>query len=42
MKNCNFRISGQNIQPTSHIKYLVVTLQDDLHWLGKPTEETSS
>ena len=31
-KNLNFRISGQKIQPTSQVKYLGVTLQDDLHW----------
>ena len=32
MKNLNFDISGQEIQPTSQVKYLEVTLQDDLHW----------
>ena len=32
MKHLNFHISGQKIQPTSQVKYLVVTLQDDLHW----------
>ena len=32
-KNLNFRISGQKIQPTSQVKYLGVTLQDDLHWI---------
>ena len=31
-KHLNFRISGQKIQPTSQVKYLGVTLQDDLHW----------
>ena len=40
MKNINFCISGQNIQSTSQVKYLVVTLQGDLHWVGKLTEET--
>ena len=31
-KYLNFRISGQKIQPTSQVKYLGATLQDDLHW----------
>ena len=31
-KNLNFRISCQKIQPTSQVKYLGVTIQDDLHW----------
>ena len=31
-KNLNFRISGQKIQPTSQVKYIGVTLQDNLHW----------
>ena len=31
-KHLNFRISGQKIQPTSQVKYLGVTLQDNLHW----------
>ena len=31
-KHLNFCISGQKIQPTSQVKYLGVTLQDDLHW----------
>ena len=31
-KHLNFRISSQKIQPTSQVKYLGVTLQDDLHW----------
>ena len=30
-KNLNFQISGQKIQPTSQVRYLGVTLQDDLH-----------
>ena len=30
-KNLNFRISGQKIRPTSQVKYLGVTLQNDLH-----------
>ena len=30
-KNLNFRISGQKIQPTSQVRYLGVTFQDDLH-----------
>ena len=32
-KYFDFRIIGQKIQPTSQVKYLGVTLQDDLHWL---------
>ena len=32
MKNLNFHISSQRIQPTYQVKYLWVTLQDDLHW----------
>ena len=31
-KNLNFRISSQKIQPTSQLKYIEVTLRDDLHW----------
>ena len=31
-KHLNFRISGQKIQPSSQVKYLGVTLQDDLLW----------
>ena len=31
-KNLNFRISGQKIQEISQVKYLGVTLQDNLHW----------
>ena len=31
-KHLNFRISRQKIQPTSQVKYLGFTLQDDLHW----------
>ena len=30
-KNLNFRISGQKIRLTSQVKYLGVTLQNDLH-----------
>ena len=43
-KHLNFRISGQKIQPTSQVKYLGVTLQDDLHWathLGNPRKKLS-
>ena len=31
-KNLNFRISGQRIKPSTQVKYLGLTLQDDLHW----------
>ena len=31
-KHSNFRKSDQNIQPTSHINYLGVLLQEDLQW----------
>ena len=31
-KHLNFRISGQKIKPSSQVKYLVITLQDDLYW----------
>ena len=31
-KHLNFCISGQKIKPSSHVKYLGIILQDDLHW----------
>ena len=31
-KHLNFRISGQKIKPSSQVKYLIIILQDDLHW----------
>ena len=44
MKHLNFCISSQKIQPTSQVKYLGVTLQDDSHCntFGEPKEETKS
>ena len=31
-KHLNFRISGQKIVPVDSVKYLGLTLQNDLHW----------
>ena len=36
-KHLNFHISGQKIVPVDSVKYLGLTLQSDLHWIGKHT-----